>query len=640
MKEREVAVGGRGVRFLRHVRSRGPELLIAAGGLLFALLSRGRHANLTEDHGFWFSAAQSMLSGGRAMHEVRVQYGPVSLWVLEGLCRVFGTSAGTLVIGQFAVGLAAVLGVQILARQFLSPVERWLSAAILVALIVWMAGPGNLLYPCAFARSHALLLAVATLLVHGFFLRRGAWQLSAVSGALAALTVLTKQEFGVAAALGIAAMTALSPALNVRTKTVALAASAAVFAAAYAGILEIARHGDSFRHLVDSNLLWPWAPVPGPWRQLFLRYLGLDAPSQRLREAVDSLAAVAAFGGTAWLALHFRHVARKAAVGVAVVLAWLLWYWRWTEGGHFLPMTLVLPAIACSTIVVLGLWQKVGVQNPVVVVSQDQSRAFLDSRFRGNDTVLPDPPSPPEPASPKPLAKAGEGGRGVRFRRDLGTFCAVAAGALVLLQREGYRGGIEGYYSGMGYVLAVPVVVPLLWRLAKGPAGSRFGGFAAATVLFAVFAWFGIGRLRALERTWKDSVPFETDRGRLYVPSGMAPTINATADFIRQHTKPKDPILILPSTYALDFMLDRVNLAFFPYVSPGFLTPEGEEELIARCRHSPPRAAVVFEHTLGLLRSGDFDNGFATSLVASLRANLPAEEAFSFPGGRRGVRFR
>ncbi|HKB71966.1 MAG TPA: hypothetical protein VKH46_14050, partial [Thermoanaerobaculia bacterium] len=153
---------GRGVRF--HLPRYGPELLILLGGAVFALLGRGRWANVTEDHGFWFSAVQGLLSGGRAMHEVRLQYGPVSLWVLEAACRVFGTRVATIVALQFVVGLVGILGVQLFARRFLSPVERWLSAAILVPLIVWMVGPGNLLYPCAFAMSHGLLLLVAAIL--------------------------------------------------------------------------------------------------------------------------------------------------------------------------------------------------------------------------------------------------------------------------------------------------------------------------------------------------------------------------------------------------------------------------------------------------------------------------------------------
>ena len=654
------------MRFLRHVRSFGPELLILAGGLLFAILSRGRHANVTEDHGFWFSAVQGLLSGGRAMHEVRLQYGPVSLWVLEAACRIFGTRVATIVVLQFVVGLAGIVGVQVLSRSFLSPVERWLSAAILVPLIVWIVGPGNLLYPCAFAMSHGLLLAVLTVLVQDAFVRRGLWKPSIIAGALAGVALLTKQEFGVAAFAGILSVIFFSGTLSKGKKAVAMVIAAVGLAGSYLGILLLARHGDTLSHLVRSNLLWPWVPVPAPWRQLFWRYLGLDNPAARLREMTDSFLYVAAFGGTAWLALYFRHVARKVAVGAAVALAWLLWYWRWTEGGHFLPMTLVLPAIVCSTIAMIGHWQKVKPHPPTpspggegegeiaarswrapasIQVTPAKAGVHpesdpLDSRVRGND-------NPPQGMTSSLRAERsnlvgsssphGEGGRGVRFQ-DEGAFVALVLGALVLLQREGYRGGIEGYYSGMGYVLAIPVIAPLLWRLMRGMnvGGWRpvFAAILAAGLLFD----FGVGRLRALDREWKSAIPLRTPRGTAYVRPDFASSVIGTTRFLEAHTRREDPILLLPSTFGLDFLLDRRNLAFFPYVVPGYLTPEGERELIERCAKTPPRAAVIFEHTLGILRSGDFEHGFADALIGWLKSNLPERETFTYAGGQAGFR--
>ncbi len=610
---------------MKRLRSFGPELLILLGGLAFVILGRGRWANLTEDHGFWFSAVQGLLSGGRAMHEVRLQYGPVSLWVLEAACRIFGTRTATIVVLQFVVGLAGIVGVQWLARPFLSPVERWLSAAITVPLIVWMVGPGNLLYPCAFAMSHGLLFAVLAILLQRFFVGRGLRGESIIAGALAGVTVLTKQEFGVSAFLGIFSVTIFSRALSKGKKAGAIAMASIGLAASYFGILLLARHGDTFLHLVRSNLLWPWVPVPPSWSRLFSRYLGLDNPAARFREMTDSFLYVAAFGGTAWLALHGTAVRiRRAILAFALALVWAIWYWRWTEGGHFLPMTLVLPAIIGSTIVMVGHWQNAGVPNPGVVVNEDRSHAFLDSRFRGND----------RPNSPSP---SGEGAQGVGFQ-DEGAFVALVLGALVLLQREGYRGGIEGYYSGMGYVTAVPVAAPLLWRLIRGPRRSGWRTVVAAFVAAGLLCLFGVGRLRALERGWSGTTAYVTPRGRVYLSSGFTKAIPDTARFLEAHSRPGDAILVLPGTFGLDFLLDRRNLAFFPYVVPGYLTPSGERELIERCAKTPPRAAVVFEHTLGILRSGDFERGFADALIGWLKTSLSVRETFSYPEGQTGFR--
>jgi hypothetical protein len=543
---------------------------------------------VNEDHGFWFSAVQGLLTGGRALHEVRVQYGPISLWVLEAACRIFGTTVATLVTLQFFVGLAAILGVALYSRHFLCARERWISAALLVTVIVWMSGPGNLLYPCAFAISQALLLAVATVALHDSLLRRGWWGGAVLTGAASAATFLTKQEFGLAAAAGIAALTLFSPSLDRRRRAASLLLAVVSFAAGYALVLEIARGGDSWRHLVSANILWPWAAVPAPWRPLFRRVLGLDKPLVHLVEAGDTALTFFCFGGTAWAVLHLQRLSRvRPILPMALAGGWVLWCWRWTEGSRFLPMTLTLPAVLLAAVLLI--------------------RGSRRSR------------------EPFPAER-------------LGAALAIAFGALLLLQREGYRGTIDGYYSGMGYVLALPLVASLLGPLVGGSWGKEPRSRAALLALLAAIGYFGAGRLRALESSWSGTVPFRTERGTVYLERGSADGILATAKFLEENTRPKDPVLILPSAYALDFLLDRRGLSFFPYVSPGYLTPEGEGELIERCQRTPPKAVVIFERTLGFLRSGDFGKGFAESLVSWVEQNLPRAERFSYSGGFTGWR--
>ncbi|MGH9443985.1 MAG: hypothetical protein ACRD16_17105 [Thermoanaerobaculia bacterium] len=546
---------------------------------MFAVLGRGRWGNVTEDHGFWFSAAQSLVSGGRAMHEVRLQWGPGSLWILEAVVRVFGMRVSALVIFQFAVGVLAILGIQIFARRFLSPVERWISSAILVALIVWMVGPGNLLYPCAFAMSQALLIGLAALFVADAALRRG-WGLAAsLSGAVAALAFLTKQEFGVAAVLGIVSLIVLSPKLGVVQKARSLLVAGGLFLAVYFGVLWIVRDGESFRRLVEENILWPWAEIPGPWAALYRRVLGLDDPAARLIEAGNSLVDVLAIGGTFWALLYAKDLRprARAAMGAALAGAWILWWWRWTEGSHFLPMTLVVPAVLGAAMLLLG------------------RRRRTPGSDSSNVTA-----------------------------RDPGAFVALALGGLVLLQREGYRGNIEAYYSGMGYALAVPVAAPLLWWGIRGPRSAGKRSLLAAAAFVAAIGWFGVGRLRTLERLWANTTPIRSDRGTVYVSNDLAPVLSSTFEFLRANTSSGDPILMMPQTYGFDFLLNRRNLLYFIWISPGYLTDE--DELIARCRRTPPRAVVIFEGSFGIFHSGQFGHGFADRLVAWLDGNFPRQE--------------
>jgi len=581
----------------------GPEALVVLSAIVFALLGRGRWANVTEDHGFWYSAAQSMVGGGRAMHEVRLQWGPMPLWILEAIGRVFGMRVASFVVFQFVVGVAAIAGIQLFARRFLSPVERWISAATLAVLIVWMRGPGSLLYPCAFAMSQALLLAVATLFLCRRGVERGNWLAASAAGALAGVTFQTKQEFGAAAALGIAALVVFAPRLDPGVKVRCLLVSGALFLAAYFGIFALALHGDSLRQVAASNILWPWVKVPAPWAALYRKVLGLDDPGARLVETSNSLIDIAAVGGSLWFLLYFVDLTprRRALFGAGLLLAWCLWWWRWTEGSHFLPLTLVLPAVAAAALFLLSVWRQ----------GDPRDRVALDSRFRGNDRVS-------------------------RFPAGAGSFFALAAGALVLLQREGYRGNIEAYYSGMGYVLAVPVAAPLFWRAIRGPATAGRRSFAALALLFAGLAWFGLGRLELLARDWNEAVPIVSPRGTVYVARDFAPVLASTYDFLKANTSPGDPILMMPQTYGMDFLLDRRSLLYFIWISPGYLPDE--EELVARLSKTPPKAAVIFEGSFGVFHSGQFGKGFADRVVRWLEANLPRQETFgartSLPGRR------
>ncbi len=584
---------------MKRLRRSGPELLILLGGLVFALLGRGRWANVEADHGFWYSATQSLVSGGRAMHEVRLQWGPGSLWILEAIGYVFGMRVASFVAFQFVVGLLAILGVQVFARRFLGPIEQWICAVTLVVLILWMPGPGNLLYPCAFAMSQALLLSVAALLLHDVFVRRRNVYGAIATGILGGATFLTKQEFGVVAVLGVGARTIFASNLDGKTKARFLAASSAAFLATYFGVLLAISGSEGFRHLVHSNLLWPWTPVPGPWKNFYRKTLGLDDPGSRLVEATNSFIDVVALGGTAWFALYFFDLPRRRRLALAggLVAAWVLWWWRWTEGSHFLPMTLVLPSIVGSTLLFLGHFRNVSSPRPH---GEGVQEAGLHERANG-----------------------------------LGPLAALAAGALVLLQRVGYRGNTDGSYAGIGYVLALPVAAPLIWRAIRGPRAAGWRSVLALALLLAPLVRFGFGRLEVLEREWRNTTALDTPRGIVHVSNNYAFLIS-TYEFLKANTAPGDPILMMPQTFGLDFLLDLRSLSYFVWVSPGYLTDE--KELIARLNITPPTAAIIFEGGLGILRSGQFGRGFADEVVRWLEVNLPGGDHFgneAIPSERR-----
>ena len=623
-----------------HVRRLGPEMLIVIGGAFYALLGRGRWANVEADHGFWFSAAQSMVAGGRAMHEVRLQWGPMPLWILEGVGRVFGMRIASFVVFQFVVGLLAILGVQIFARRFLGPIERWICAALLVVLIVWMVGSGNLLYPCAFAMSQALLLAIVALILHEIVVRRGRLDGAFATGILAGAAFLTKQEFGIAAALGIGAMTLLAPALDAKRKALVLAASALACLATYFGVLFAVARGEDFSQLVRSNLLWPWSPVPGPWKNFYRKTLGLDDVGARLIEAANSLADLLAIGGSAWFVLYFADLRRRARVAMAagLIALWVIWWWRWTEGSHFLPLTLTLPVVVAAC--VLALFRQRGTSSPLPaalrraeVASATQAGEAAAERRMRQLPGLPHPDPPPSPRLWRTRLPRGEWG-------GSGALVALALGALVLVQRVGYRGNVNGSYAGIGYVLAVPVAASVIWPAIRGPRDAGWRSFVALAVFLCLIAPFGVAQWKGLEDEWRGSTALETPRGTVYVSRNYS-YLFSTYQFLKANTAPGDPILVMPQTYGLDFLLDRRNLSYFCWIAPGYLTDE--QELIARLGATPPRAAVVFREPFPILHGGTFGSGFADGVMRWLEGNLPggahggvSYERRFLPAGRAG----
>jgi 4-amino-4-deoxy-L-arabinose transferase-like glycosyltransferase len=539
----------------RHL-SLAPEWLPIAGGLLFALLGRGRWADVVADHGLDLSNVEGVLSGGRLLHEVRIQFGPVSVWLLAAICRIFGTTLSTLVAAQFLIGFGAVLAVQSYSRRFLSEAERWLCAAMLTTTVLWMAGPGNLLFPYRFAVSPGLLLALAALEAGARGVARRSIAAAALSGVLAGVAFATKQEMGAVAAVGIALLVLLDPGLELRVRAGLSTCAAAGGIGAYAGVFALCLHGDGFRNLARKNLLWPWANVPDSWQELYHRGQGLEHPGRLAVAAGESLVIAGACLGTFWLLLYGGEISRRRSLGLAtaVAAAWGVWAWRWAEGAHFQPFTLCLPLLAAAGVLF-----------------------FVRSR---HDTER---------------------------RAALGPFAAVLAGAFLLLSREGYRGGIEGYYSGLGYVLVIPAAVPVLVAVVQGPAAAAKRRWIAAAATGLVLALFGWARLHRLRGQWEVAAPIATARGTAYCDPKSAPFLRQASELLLARTGPGDSILMLPTTAGLDFLLDRRNESFFPNMFPGVIVgPDGEEELIRRWSSRPPRVIVQVRHSLGVFRRGEF----------------------------------
>jgi hypothetical protein len=566
-----------------------PEILILAGAGAFAALGKGRWITLIGDHGLWYSELQGLLCGGHLMHEVRVPYGPISMWLIWLAARVFGPTISTVAGFVFVAGLAAVVLIASFSRAFLSRSEQWCCAALLVVVILWSPGVGNLLYPYAFAIGPGMVFALAALFAQRAALSRESLPLAAVAGALAATAFLTKQETGAFGAGGIAILSLMAPGMAPRKRLAALGIAGASFCATWLAILRAFLRGHRLMDVAGDNHLWPLAPLPPAIRDLLWRMQGFDRSEGLLWDMADALAFVLLAAALLRLLLVGRRLSRLSLARLGASLAVLGVYSaiRWAAGGHVRVLVLALPALLVSAAVAgLEAWRM--------------------------------------PALRKPAA----------------SYLALAAGALLLLYREGYQGLSDSVYSGIGFAVTIPVLTLFVAGLARTlPRGSVVEGrrelrWMAVAIVAVLILRLGAQRLAALSAYWKSTVAYPTLRGTAFLPERDVGLYREAARAIETRTHRGDPILLLPETQAIDFILDRRNTSFFPNLVPGILTPEGESELIESWRLRPPRIVFCVEGTLGRYRSGQLGHGFAMELMKWVGENYPVVLRETIPGGQ------
>src|ERR1700688_2999149 len=90
-------------------RPRTARLILLIGAATFLLLGRGRWIHDSSDQSNWFTDIQGVLQGGHLMQDVRIHYGPLSIWILAAICRVFGARVWIVGVSLFCIGLASAL---------------------------------------------------------------------------------------------------------------------------------------------------------------------------------------------------------------------------------------------------------------------------------------------------------------------------------------------------------------------------------------------------------------------------------------------------------------------------------------------------------------------------------------------------
>jgi hypothetical protein len=425
-----------------------------------------------------------------------------------------------------------------------------------------MPGPGNLLYPYVFAASFGLFLALLSLEIGVWAMKSESSLPALIAGSIGGAAWASKQDMGAVALSGLTALCILS---GRRGKRIAARLTATLMGFALAGgtIFRVFQGAQSFGEMVRKNSLWPFAPISRAILINTTRQQGLHEWEGTLINMLQSAVVTALAGIAVWFVSDGVWRERKRAVFalIAGVLLTGLYWELWIRGGHFFLFSACLPALLASGILAIRRWTR-------------------------------------DPSS----------------RDSLTSFFGMYPGSLLLLFRVGFTGVTAGTYAGIGYILAIPIVVFLIGAIsrraaAESPRGRRHLAIVAALIAALWLVRFGRERVDTLESQWKSAVPIRSRRGTAYVNPDWRVAFPAAVEFLKEESRPGEPILVIPETKGIDFLLDRENDAFWATQGPG-LDARGEKELIERWDAKPPKAIVFFENTMRFYGSGDFGTGF------------------------------
>jgi Dolichyl-phosphate-mannose-protein mannosyltransferase len=523
------------------------------------------------DAGVDLTTAAQATHGHLPYEDVRYFYGPLGIYVLTGVFKVFGTN----LTAAFGLGLVVAAAITVsfyaLARQLLRPSVAALSTAVLVA-IGFSGMQFNFVLPHTSSATFGLLLLLLELLA---LARRR----PLLAGVALGLACLTRVEFAAAAVavgaawlLGTWRAEGRGPALAAGVR---LAAPAAAIAGTTYAVLAAS--------VGTSRLLWE-----NLWPADFLRIAGFRA----YREWTPFDAASVA-----------SSVARAAVYGG--LLAGLVMSCARLRGTRGLARARALsPLVAAGVaIAVVGLlWRASGVFADAQAAVEEESRQLLIGM-----TALP---------ALALVVAAAVGYRFVRGRppllsRSWGFDLALAASAVLLCSRaydQFTMSSAAPYYAAPAVLLLGLLHQRLADRSPTARIGvlAALGAVAAGIALYNTFALYG-----------DKSTVVRTAAGSYVANDRSAGAQQQVIDFLRTHTAPGEPILALPADGGTYFFTDRQLPLYDVATLPGLLdSAHDERAAIARLRQEHVRYAVVSTRDTTAFETGRFGTGYNRILGA------------------------
>ncbi len=575
---RNTSAAGRSREWLGAWAGSADGLAVAGLTLLIAVLaaiSWRKWGTPEIDAGSELTTAAQAVRGHLPYEEVRYFYGPLGVYGLAGMFKLFGTGLSTAYAFGLATTVAIVGSFYALARQVLRPLAAGLSAAVLVA-IGFSGTQFNFILPHTNSATLGLLLVLLELLA----LVRGRPFLAGLAIGTAALT---RVEFAAAAGLG-----ALCWLIGVwRTEGLAAARRQLLLMIGPAVAIPLVVLGALAAQVGGSKLFWQ-----NLWPVDFLRAAGFNAYREWTPFDVPSVASSLA-RGFIYCSLLAGLIATAVKMSAARGLGRLRALW---------PLAAAVVAVAAA----IALWRASGIFSHAEGVVQEEARQLLIGM-----TWLPI------------LSLAAAALVAYRFLRREGApltgswplDLALAAIALLLTSRA-YD---EFTMSSAAPYYAAPAV--LLLGLLHQRIGDRWPTARAASMgaLAAVAA--GIALYSALALYPDKGTVVHTAMGSYVAANDSAAVEQEAIDFVRSHTAADEPILALPADAGIYFLADRRPALYENMFLPGLLDTRADERAaIARLRSEHVRYALVSTRDTSAFETGRFGSGYDRLLGHYLRS--------------------
>lgn len=546
---------GRARRALEWLRDWSVELTFLSATTAAGIWAGGRWLDMTGDPGVWLSFAQRMGQGEHLYRDLYIQYGPLSPLLFSATGKLFGFSLTWYLLANWIPAIVAGLLLLVVARPFLSRVERLALAGLIIGLSVLAPRPARMILPYGPAAVHALCFSIGAFLLLPSR-QRGLWRAYA-AGILAGLALCAKQEIGLAAIIGLCA-----PLVTDGKKGVAWVFRCLIgFSAAVSlGVAIVLGAGAPLDSLRQDSHLWPIASMPPEWRLLSRRVAGFTAAwSEALFNSAWEFLKLILLVSLAGLCLAREKTKKRwwLTLGPLALLCTADLF----RGGSLLPEVhpLCLSMTAAFAVVLL---------------------AWLDKRRPGRDFFI-----------------------------GFGLFAGLVG------MRTAVSWDLAGPYSGVSHFAACLTWLVLLLclvpdRLPGGSSSARWARVVWTLVLLPT-GWYwaahGIESLREEGR-----VRVATARGDIFTDRRLR---NLYAG-IGQELHPGERALFLPETSGLDVLFGVHDASPFLAHMPGWLDAHAEEVLIRRFETRPPDVVVIFDRATQEFGVKQFGQGFGLRLAA------------------------